>query len=374
MVRSGIATARESGMGQHATNMRAMIAGALIVAAQQALAVDPWYQGRRLTVLINFAAGGPTDIEGRLFARHIGRLTPGAPNVVVQNMDGGGGAVGTNFLGEVAPKDGTVVGYLTGPAWRHVSVPERARVDFLTYNSVAYQPGTSVYYARSDVAPGLKASEDLLKARNLIVGGLTVDSSKDLLERLTLDLLGLRYRYVTGYTSNATARLALQRSEINFFAESPAGYRSVVVPNFVEKREVVPLYYDPQWNGSKFAEPMQAKGLGLEPFPEFYRRVKGGAPAGKAWDVYLHMLAINGAMQRMVVLPPGVPKEALAALREGIRRLEKDTAFAADAEKSLGYVPDYEAGEGVQEEVNRALAVPTEDKAWLMDYIAKASK
>ena len=79
-------------------------------------------------------------------------------------------------------------------------------------------------------------------------------------------------------------------------------------------------------------------------------------------------------LQRMVVFPPGVPKEAIAALREGIRKLEKDAAFAADAEKSLGYVPDYEAGDGVQEEVNRALAVPAEDKAWLMDYIAKAGR
>ena len=89
------------------------------------------------------------------------------------------------------------------------------------------------------------------------------------------------------------------------------------------------------------------------------------------------MLAVSGRLNPRLGGPsmyPEVPKEALAALREGIRRLEKDAAFASDAEKSLGYVPDYEAGDGVQEEVNRALAVPTEDKAWLMDYIARASR
>ena len=182
--------------------------GAFVFNAAPAVAADGFYQGKRLTVLINFAAGGPTDIEGRLFARHIGKHLAGASGVIVQNMDGGGGATGTNFLGEVAPKDGSIIGYLTGSAWRYVTIKERSRVDFLSYNMIAYQPGTTVYYARSNVEPGLKVAMDIMKAQNLVVGGLTADSSKDLLERLCLDLLGLKYKYVTGYTSNANARLA----------------------------------------------------------------------------------------------------------------------------------------------------------------------
>ncbi len=48
--------------------VRAVIAlcAALAVAAPMAHADDPFYAGKRLTILINFAAGGPTDIEGRL--------------------------------------------------------------------------------------------------------------------------------------------------------------------------------------------------------------------------------------------------------------------------------------------------------------------
>ena len=51
----------------------------------------------------------------------------------MQNKDGAGGLVGTNYIGEVAPKDGTMVGYLTGAAWRYVIEPESHRVDFKTY-------------------------------------------------------------------------------------------------------------------------------------------------------------------------------------------------------------------------------------------------
>jgi tripartite-type tricarboxylate transporter receptor subunit TctC len=75
-----------------------------------ARAQEPFYKGKRLTVIINFAAGGPTDIEGRLFAKYLARHIDGAPNLIVQNMDGAGGVIGAQYLGEIAPKDGTVMG------------------------------------------------------------------------------------------------------------------------------------------------------------------------------------------------------------------------------------------------------------------------
>ena len=61
-----------------------------------------FYRGKTLTVLINFATGGPTDIEGRLVARFLGKHLPGQPLIVVQNMPGAGGMTGTNYLGEIA--------------------------------------------------------------------------------------------------------------------------------------------------------------------------------------------------------------------------------------------------------------------------------
>src|SRR5450759_3715713 len=115
-------------------------------AVSSARADDPYYQGKRLTVLINFAVGGPTDIEGRLFAKYLGRHIDGQPNVIVQNMDGAGGLIGAQYLGEIAPKDGTVLGYLSGSAWLYVSDPDRWRVDFRKYEFVAYQPGTTVHF------------------------------------------------------------------------------------------------------------------------------------------------------------------------------------------------------------------------------------
>ena len=110
---------------------------AALISGSPVAADEPFYKGKRLSLIINFAAGGPTDIEGRLLAKHLAKHIDGHPGVLVQNMDGAGGMVGAGYLGEVAPKDGTALGYFTGSAWRYANNPERFRVDFRSYEFVA---------------------------------------------------------------------------------------------------------------------------------------------------------------------------------------------------------------------------------------------
>ena len=56
---------------------------AVTSAASTANAADPFYKGKRLNLVINFAAGGPSDIEGRLLAKHIVKHIDGAPSIIV---------------------------------------------------------------------------------------------------------------------------------------------------------------------------------------------------------------------------------------------------------------------------------------------------
>src|SRR6478672_4952782 len=246
--------------------MRVAVIALCAVLATPSHAQEPFYKGKRLNLLINFGVGGPADIEGRLVAKHLPKHIDGAPGIIVQNKEGAGGVVGVNYLGELGPRDGTMAGYLTAAAWNYVIDPGSYHVDFRTFEFVAYQPANVIYYARPDTPPGLKDRADLLKATGIVAGGLAADSSKELLIRLSLDMLGVPFKYVTGFRSNQNARLALEKSEINFFAESPPGYRSVVVPNLVDRGTVIPLYYDPGWNGESFKVPRQIEGLSVLPF------------------------------------------------------------------------------------------------------------
>jgi hypothetical protein len=192
--------------------------------------------------------------------------------------------------------------------------------------------------------------------------------------RLALDMLGVSYQHVTGYRSNNTARMALQQKEISFFSESPPGYRSVVEPSLVKNGVVVPTWYDPGWNGESFSVPRQVEGLTILPFHEYHQSVKGTKPSGQLWDVYLTSLAINGAMQRMLVLPPGVPQAALNELRAAVLKLNNDPAFAEEARKVVGFVPEYVAGPETNRQVRSALTVKPEIRAFVANYIKSANK
>jgi tripartite-type tricarboxylate transporter receptor subunit TctC len=334
---------------------------------------NTYYKGKRVTLLINFTAGGPTDIEGRLFAKHLADHIETHPPVIVQNMDGAGGMIGAGYLGEVAPKDGTMLGYFTGTTWRYANDPERFRVDFRTYDFLAYQPGSTIYYARTDVAPGLKDAADIVKAQGLVAGGLGAENAKDLLIRLSLDMLGVPYRYVTPFPGSQAARLALQRNEINFYSESPPSYRAVI-EGLVREGTVIPIFYDPQYNGESLSTPKQVEGLPMPPFQELYRRVKGKEPSGQLWDTYLAILSINSAMQRTIVLPPNSPPAAIAALRDAIAELNSDKSYADEAIKTLGFAPEWVAGADTNAQVRRALLLSPQMRSFIADYVKNARK
>jgi tripartite-type tricarboxylate transporter receptor subunit TctC len=340
----------------------------------QAGAQEPFYAGKRLTVLVNYAPGGSTDTEARVFARHIGRLIDGQPGVIIQNMDGAGGLVGAKYVGEVGPRDGTLAGYFTATGFIYALDPERFRADFKSYEFVGIQPGTSINFVRTDVAPGMKEPADILKAQNLIIGSLAPDSSKGVRMRLAFDILGVPYKYISGYRSGGAAKLALQRGEINFFGESPPSYGSIIEPGLVRTGEVIPVYQDPGFDGENFFVPDAAKAIPVQTFPTLYEKVKGGTPSGPLWEAYKTVLSSDGTMQRLIAMPPGVPPAAVSALREGIGRLNRDKAHAEEALKAFGYVPVWRVGSDNNALAQRAMTIAPAARQFLLDYIKNPPK
>jgi hypothetical protein len=346
------------------------VAGLLLAAAATDVAAQGFYAGKQLTVLVNYDAGGPTDVEARVFARHIGRHVAGNPNIIVQNMGGAAGLVGTKYLGEVAPRDGTTLGYLTAATQRYVANPERFNVDFRTYEFIAVIPSGRIHFMRTDVKPGIRTAADLVKAENLVVGGLGRDGPKDLSMRLTLDMLGVPYRYVTGYNSSAHAMLAMQRNEISYHAESPPIYVTKIEP-LVKSGELITTFYDPGYNGAEFSVPKQMRGLPILPFHEFYKNIKGGMPSGILWDAYGTLLTVNGTMYRLIAMPPGAPPEVVAALRQAVLRLNDDKAYLDEAQKTMGEAPEYVSNPNLNEIVRNALSITPEIKTFMQDYVKR---
>ena len=54
-------------------------------------AVAHQFSRQVVTMILNYTAGGPTDIEARIVARHLPKYLQGVKNIIVRNAGGGGG-------------------------------------------------------------------------------------------------------------------------------------------------------------------------------------------------------------------------------------------------------------------------------------------
>ena len=136
----------------------------ILLAAAASAAEKSFYQGKNIIFLINFAAGGPTDIEGRIVARHLAKHIPGNPTIIVQNMAGAGGVTGINFLGEAAKRDALTLGYFTGPYNHHMMKSTTLRIDLMKVPFIAAVQGVTVCYIRTDTPPASRSRRTSLRS------------------------------------------------------------------------------------------------------------------------------------------------------------------------------------------------------------------
>ena len=102
--------------------MTKQIATWLLAAIASASAGGAWAQAfpsRPITIVVPFAAGGPTDTVARNMADAMTKALPGA-NVIVENVAGAGGTIGVAKVARATPDGYTVlihhIGMATAPA------------------------------------------------------------------------------------------------------------------------------------------------------------------------------------------------------------------------------------------------------------------
>jgi tripartite-type tricarboxylate transporter receptor subunit TctC len=304
----------------------------LCLPIHSALAQEPFYKGKSLRLLVNFPAGGATDVVARLVARYLSKHIPGNPAVVVQNMPGGGGNVGANYVYEVAKPDGLTVGVFSGGYLPQILGSSGVRFDLNKMPMIAGIGETSVVYIKADT--GVKGPSEITKPlKPLVIGGFTRESNKDLSLRMALDLLGVPYRYVTGYGGEADLRVAIQRGEINYTSEGLTGY-TMGGAQLAREGIVVPLYQDglAGTDGAIVRDPRTE----LPTFREFFKTAKGAEPSGPLGDAFKISGAVR-SMGRFVVAPPKTPATAVEILRRAFRDTLENPEFKAESGRAVGY-------------------------------------
>ena len=82
-----------------------IIAGALVLALVSVPAAAQ-YPNRPITIIVPFAAGGPTDVAARIVGDHMGRIL-GQP-MIVENLGGAGGTLGMTRAMQARPDGYTI--------------------------------------------------------------------------------------------------------------------------------------------------------------------------------------------------------------------------------------------------------------------------
>ena len=197
----------------------AMVA-ALAVAASPAGA-DPiadFYKGKQINWILSAGAGGGYSTYAHAFQTYFSKHIPGNPSIVVQNMPGAGGIRAMIYLYSVAPKDGTTIGLV------HSSVPfaplfglEGAKFDARKFNwlgSINKATGICISWHTAPV----KTAQDLWD-KEFIVGGTGAAGDFEITANVLRNLLGMKYRIISGYPGSHEALLAMERSEIQGLAD-----------------------------------------------------------------------------------------------------------------------------------------------------------
>jgi tripartite-type tricarboxylate transporter receptor subunit TctC len=118
---------------------------ALVTAFAAALAgsghADP-FPSRQITIVVPFAAGGPSDAMARLIAQGIGEQV--GTRVIVENMAGAGGTIGSARVSRAEPDGHTLVfgniGTHAANVGLYKALPYNPEIDFEPVTLIASVP------------------------------------------------------------------------------------------------------------------------------------------------------------------------------------------------------------------------------------------
>jgi putative tricarboxylic transport membrane protein len=158
-------------------NRIAKFATGLALAAVAAAAASQDYPNKPITIVVPFAAGGPTDTVARLIAQSM--TTNLKQQVIVENAGGAGGTIGANKVAKAKPDGYTLllhhIGHTTAPSL-YRKLPYDAQNDFEPIGLVTDVPMTII--SKKDFPPKdmkelvayIKANKDKVTYANAGLG------------------------------------------------------------------------------------------------------------------------------------------------------------------------------------------------------------
>jgi tripartite-type tricarboxylate transporter receptor subunit TctC len=302
-------------------------------------AVADFFTGKTIRVVSAGGAGGAHGVYAHLLSGHIRKHIPGNPTVVMQFMPGAGGNKAMNFLFNATQDDGT---------WLGVPLQDLIFNARIGVKAVKYDPTKAHYLGGFDTTRttvtvmkvgGALTLEDA-KKKEVLMAASGKSGQSYIIPTVLNNLLGTKFRVVTGYRGLNAFHAAMERGEIHGRAASwpsiPATRKSWIDKDLIANLVTIAMEREPD----------------LPKVPALAELVKGKADLD-----LIRLLAGSDVLGRAWIAYGGIPAARLAALRKAFEASLADSAFKSIlAKRSLPLRPI--AWQAQQALVKTILATP----------------
>lgn len=262
-----------------------------------------FYKGKSINLIVPFSPGGGFDQYPRLAQPGLEAAMPGTA-VVVQNVTGAGGIVGSNQIYRAAPDGLTIgIGNIGGLAFAAATGVEGVQYDLGKYTwlgRVYAEPRVVVVSAKGKVA----SIDDLKKlGRPVLVSATGVGSDDYYVALVLFQGLGIKVKMATGYTGQADSNLAILRGEVDATVSSLGGVQSAI-----DGGDLKPVLFVADAPVKGFEKVALAKDQGLS------------GDGQKLVDAAYKVLEL----ERSFIGPPGIPADRVEYLRAAFNKVFVD--------------------------------------------------
>jgi tripartite-type tricarboxylate transporter receptor subunit TctC len=283
---------------------------------------DPFYKGKTVRIVVGFPPGGAVDLWARFIAQYMGRHIPGNPELIVQNMPGGGSMIAANHLYNIAKPDGLTLGMIsTALYFNQLTGRKEVQFDWAKWSWIGSPlRNYEILTVRSDTP--FKNLEDIRHAPQPPRCGATgVGTTGHYFPSLLEEALGLKTHIVLGYQGTRDIEVAIERGELHCYGIT---------------KEVFAREPGRTWLKKGFVRVLVQGGLSrdesMREVPTIYELMEKHKTAEHIKRLAL-VLTSPSNTGRPMIGPPNLLPERLKPLRDAYAKTLNDRDFLADAKK-----------------------------------------
>jgi len=304
-------------------------------------AIEQFYKGKTIDLIIGYPPGGSNDVFARFLARHMPKHIPGNPNIVTRNMPGGGSLLAANYMYSIAPKDGSVLAIISPTA------PLDAK---LGNPAAKYQPEKFNWIGRTGTAANplmvwstqpYKSWKDAL-TQEITLAATGAGSTVSVYPTVFNNVMKTKFKLVMGYKGSGEAMLAMERGETAGHSTAFDALKTQH-PDWITQGKIRYLLQFALTRHPEMPDvPTAIEAAETDEQRAIFRAVLNATEVGKPFFT-----------------TPGVPPERVEALRRAFDKMTADADFKAEFERSkveLNPLP----GEKLQQLVEELVGISPE--------------